>query len=203
MRRMPVILIGGIPVIGKTLLARALAVRLNFDTVSTDAIRRIIRSVTSAKKFPGVHFFVGERAELYLPKTPVPTVLKHYFAEARDVWKGIQPLIRDFEPAKQYGLIIEGVAILPEIVHRLCQPKKCPVHIKPIFLIAPDKETISRNLKKRGLWAETPELQKIELEYLWALNEKIRVTAERLGFRTVPCAPYQTLVRRVMKLLRR
>lgn len=196
MSRKPVILIGGIPVIGKTMLAFALAARMRCGALSTDTVRRIIRGVTTAKQFPGAHFFVGQRANLYLSKTPVHTILQHYHDESRDVFKALRPLINDFEPAKEYGFIIEGVAIVPRLVAAMRAS-----HRKSIFLVAKTKNEIEKNLYRRGLWAATKSLQKKELEYLWAMNEEIKQEAKRFGFPVISARPYRTLLRRVLREL--
>ena len=59
MRQPSVILIGAHPMIGKTTIARRLAARLDYGTMSTDDLGQSIRDVTTPDSHPNLHLMSG------------------------------------------------------------------------------------------------------------------------------------------------
>lgn len=64
------ILIGGPPMIGKTTIARRLAARLDYGTMSTDDLGQCIRDVTTPDSHPNLHLMSGiDHREYYVSRS--------------------------------------------------------------------------------------------------------------------------------------
>lgn len=64
------ILIGGPPMIGKTTIARRLAARLDYGTMSTDDLGQSIRAVTTPDSHPNLHLMSGiDYREYYVSRS--------------------------------------------------------------------------------------------------------------------------------------
>ncbi|HIO63385.1 MAG TPA: hypothetical protein EYN37_03990 [Dehalococcoidia bacterium] len=66
MRQPSVILIGGPPIIGETTIARRLAARLDYGTMSTDDLGQCIRDVTTPDSHPNLHLNERDRSSRIL-----------------------------------------------------------------------------------------------------------------------------------------
>ena len=70
MRQPSVILIGGPSMIGKTTIARRLAARLDYGTMSTDDLGQSIRDVTTPDSHPNLHLMSGiDHREYYVSRS--------------------------------------------------------------------------------------------------------------------------------------
>lgn len=123
-----IILIGGVPCIGKSSTAKKLSKKLNTNFISTDTIRSIMRVSSDKNKYHSLHFFDYQEAKKYLSNTSTDEVIRDYLKESEAVWKGIKRIISGYKYNK-IG-IIEGVANLPV----LCRKSRLK-NIRPIFCI--------------------------------------------------------------------
>jgi len=173
-----IILIGGSPTAGKSYTARKIAEFLRLPWISTDTIREQMRRIVRKEDFKEL-FFHGdagpERAEAYLSGNSAEDIVKHQNEESIAVWKGVKALI---ESDYVWGsFIVEGVAILPEMVAELRLEGK---EVKAVFLVDDDVERIRKTIFTRGLWDDAdkyPDSVK-EKEVEWVLAFNSYVTSE-------------------------
>jgi len=179
-----VILIGGAPCVGKSFAASALSKEFGIPWFSTDSIREFMREIASPKEYPSLFYFLDKKPEDYLATHSPLQVMEDQNKESYDVWKGAKAWINtDYD---WDSFIVEGVAILPELVARDFKDYK---GIKPVFLFNPDKEKIREVIYKRGLWAKSQEysdeVKEKEVEWVLAFNDWLKKEVEKYGFLAV------------------
>jgi len=111
-----IIFVGGPPRVGKTILARKLAKKLQCSWLSTDDLRGLVRKVG---KFPKRHpiftlIRIGEeynQKEFYEKYTPVK-IIELQNTESKVVAKIVKAFIEEISYRKR-NFIIEGVALFP------------------------------------------------------------------------------------------
>jgi len=189
-----IILIGGIPCIGKSNIALELSKKLNTNQISTDTIRLLLRTISDEKKYHSLHFFVDKEAVKYLPNTSIEQIIKDYIRESGAVWLGIKNVIKHNKYNK-IG-IIEGVAVLPI----LCKRSRLK-NVLPVFLYCSKPEIIRSNLFIRGLWGNSKKLKEYELKYLIEFNNYIIKTARKYNYKVVDVYPYKTLQKRFLDVI--
>jgi len=181
-----VILIGGSPTSGKSYTARKLAEDLKLPWISTDTIREQMRWLVRKEDYPELFhhgdpsvYAGADKAIEYFSKNTSEQIVENQNKESEDVWKGVRGLI---ESDYEWGnFIVEGVAILPELVAN--QEWKIKKDIRPFFLIDEDKERVRNTIFTRGLW-DDPEkypndIKEKELEWVFAFNEMIKLEAAK------------------------
>lgn len=161
-----IILIGGAPTTGKSTMAHQLSTRLHMPWISTDQIRRMLRSVARKEDYPKLFDAQNLTAEEFLTQYSVEEIVERKFAQAHDVWPGIYALTKDDYVWKN-GFIIEGINIIPELVHKSFATNK---KIHPLFLIDEDEDRMRDVVYTRGLWdgANTYSDDVKEKEVEWA-----------------------------------
>lgn len=179
-----IVLIGGAPTVGKSFTARRLSEELKIPWISTDTIREMMRKIVDKNKYPNLFRFEDEErsAENYLTTHTPQQIVDNQNEESLDVWKGVSALIETDYSWKNY--IIEGVAILPELVSQL-KIEGCD--IKPIFLVDSDKERTRKVIFERGLWDDADKysdsVKEIEVEWATLFNEFIRSESDKYGYK--------------------
>lgn len=186
-----IILIGGVPCIGKSTVAEKLSKELNTNLISTDTIRSLLRVFSKEDNYRSLHFFVHQEAKKYLPNTNVNGIIKDYIKESKAVWFGVKRIIK----GNRYNKIgiIEGVANLPI----LCKRSRMK-NILPIFLYFDKENIIKDNLFSRGLWGKSKKLKEYELKYLIEFNKYIIETAQKYNYDCIDVYPYKTLQKRLV-----
>ena len=190
-----IILIGGVPCIGKSTVAKNIAKKINIGYISTDTIRAILRTISNKKEYHSLHFFINQKAELYLPNTEIETIIQDYINESQAVWLGIKNIIR--RNGDDDIKIIEGVANLPV----LCKKSKLK-NIMPIFLYFDNEDIIRKNLFSRGLWGKSKKLKEYELNYLIEFNKYIIDSAKKYNYQLVNVFPYKSLQKRILDIIK-
>jgi 2-phosphoglycerate kinase len=118
-----IFLLGGPPRVGKSIISSEIQQRHPVSVVSTDSLGAVLEKVLSPESAPDLFVFdrfnkkpVVERVKLI---TKDPTELIDYVRkESHVVWKAVEAFIRR-ENDERRDLLIEGVAVLPELVSRL------------------------------------------------------------------------------------
>ena len=116
-------LLGGPPRIGKSLISNQIRQKYALNVVSTDALGAVLENVLTPEAAPDLYIFdrfnqmpMAERVRLI---TEDPAVLSEYIRrESHVVWKAVQAFIKR-EHQEGRDALIEGVAVLPELVTRL------------------------------------------------------------------------------------
>lgn len=192
-----IILIGGIPTVGKSTLARKLARQYGMDYLPVDVIAKTIASVTTKEKYPFVHYVRTQDPNFYFSAMGEDEFVNHVRGEAREIAKGIEGIIINNKALNHRGVVMEGFALLPEIVEPLQKKIACDY----IVLCARTQDDVRRGIMKRGLWATEHAAKEREIQCAWALNTYIASTAHKYGMHMVPARPHRTLLARVKRQL--
>jgi 2-phosphoglycerate kinase len=110
-----VVLIGGAPCVGKSMVARRLASRHQYGCISTDDIGKAIRAHGSTAGLAELDPMTGLDWREYFANTPVDVLLAHDLASRKRVWPALQVII---ETHASWGdpIVLEGYALWPEQV---------------------------------------------------------------------------------------
>lgn len=179
-----VILIGGAPTVGKSTLAKKIAQELGLPWISTDQIRGVLKSVADRQKYPELFHSTGLTAEEFLTQYSASEVAKMEYDQATEVWPGVRALI-DNDSDWQDGCVVEGVNIVPHLVHRDYANSDV---VKAIFVCDDDAEQIRQVVFDRGLYGAastySDSVKDTEVEWVGLFNTKIKNEADRYGY---PC----------------
>jgi 2-phosphoglycerate kinase len=118
-----IFLLGGPPRVGKSIIASEIRQKHAVSVVSTDSLGAALENVLSPAAAPDLFVFdkfnkmpMAERVKLI---TKNPTELIEYVRkESLVVWKAVEAFIRR-ENDEGRDVLIEGVAVLPELVYQL------------------------------------------------------------------------------------
>jgi 2-phosphoglycerate kinase len=132
MRYPKVIYLGGAPMLGKTTVARILACRLRYSSISTDDIGVAIGSVTMTDRYPidyREYYIVNSKEKL----------IQDVNNQHERLWPALRTLIQNHE-AWGHPVVIEGWALRPSYVHSLTGD------VSGLFLLA-DEALIERRVR--------------------------------------------------------
>jgi len=118
-----IFLLGGAPRVGKSIISSEIRKKHAVSVVSTDTLGAVLENVLSPEAAPDLFVFsrfnempVADRVKLMVND---PAELIDYVRrESRVVWKAVETFIRREEDEGRDALI-EGVAVLPELVNQL------------------------------------------------------------------------------------
>jgi len=118
-----IFLLGGAPRVGKSIISSEIRQKHAVSVVSTDTLGAVLENALSPEAAPDLFVFsrfnampVTDRAKLMVND---PAELIDYVRrESRVVWKAVESFIRREEDEGRDALI-EGVAVLPELVNQL------------------------------------------------------------------------------------
>ncbi len=140
-----IILIGGAPTVGKSTLTKKLSKHFDVPWISTDHLREILKGFLDKKTYPDL-FNDEMSAEEFFEKYSKEEIVSMENQQSKIVWKAMKNFIENSYPWKSF--IMEGVAVLPEFIHKLKTDKK----IIPIFLVDEDADRIRSVVYTRGLF---------------------------------------------------
>lgn len=192
-----IILIGGAPCAGKSFLAQKLLEKFHIPWVSTDTIREFMREVVPKDKYSVLREFDGD-VESYFKNHTAEQIFNNHHKQSIAVWDGVKAWINKNYNWKQY--VIEGVAILPELLKRDFDGDP---RIKPIFLMDNDSDRILDVIHTRGLWDEAGEypesVNEKEREWVLIFNEWMKKECEKYGYPLIEVGDRSTLLERALK----
>jgi 2-phosphoglycerate kinase len=118
-----IFLLGGAPRVGKSIIAAELRRRYALSVVSTDTLGAVLESVLSPEAAPDLFVFsrfnempAAERVQLMVND---PAALVAYVRrESGVIWPAVEAFMRR-ETEEGRDVLIEGAAVLPELVHQL------------------------------------------------------------------------------------
>lgn len=168
-----VILIGGAPGVGKSMLARKIALARGVNWISTDQIRIIMQKATSIDANPDL--FV----EANIAKSPSESVVLEV-KKAEAVWKGVAEFIENNNPWE--GCVIEGTAILPHLVAKNLNDRQ---DVLSIFIVQSEesiRQVISERSTNTWINTKTLEQQKKKAKLTILLNNTVKQDAIDHGF---------------------
>ena len=199
-----IILIGGSPTAGKSYTARKVAESLKLPWISTDTIREQMRKIVREKDFPNLFIHSEATPDMavdFLSKKSAKEIVKHQNDESLDVWKGVSALIKtDYVWG---NFIIEGVAVLPNLVKKLSVKNK---EIKVVFLVDDDVERVRKIIFTRGLWDDaekyTDSVKEKEVEWVIEFNNYIIKESKKYGFPVVKIGDRKNYIDKIKELIK-
>jgi 2-phosphoglycerate kinase len=118
-----IFLLGGPPRVGKSIIANEIRQRHAVSVVSTDSLGAVLENILSPESTPDLFVFdkfnkmhMAERVNL-ITKDPAK-LIDYVRKESHVVWKAIDVFIRR-ENGEGRDVLIEGVAVLPELMSQL------------------------------------------------------------------------------------
>ena len=116
-------LLGGPPRVGKSIISKVITAKHGINVVSTDSLGAVLESVLNPEVEPGLFVFNRfnemtsvDRMNLMVENTA--ELVGYVIEEGCAVWKAVNPFIlRESEEGRD--VVLEGVAILPELVSQL------------------------------------------------------------------------------------
>lgn len=121
--RYMIFLLGGPPKVGKSIIANAIRQKHALSVVSTDTLGAVLENVLSPESAPDLFVFskfnnllMAERIQL-ITRNPAE-LIEYVRKESHVVWKAVETFMSR-ENDEGRDVLIEGVAILPELVSQL------------------------------------------------------------------------------------
>jgi len=118
-----IFLLGGPPRVGKSIISSEIQQKRAVSVVSTDTLGAVLENVLSPEGAPDLFVFgkfnemsMAERVKLIM-KDPAE-LIDYVRKESHVVWKAVEAFIRR-ENDEGRDILIEGVAILPELISHL------------------------------------------------------------------------------------
>jgi len=118
-----IFLLGGPPRVGKSIISSEIRQKYAVSVVSTDTLCAVLENVMSSEAAPDLFVFnkfyempIAERVKLMM--TDPAELIDYVRRESHVVWKAVEAFIRR-ENDEGRDALIEGVAVLPELVSHL------------------------------------------------------------------------------------
>ena len=116
-------LLGGPPRVGKSIISKTITNKYSINVVSTDSLGAVLENVLDPELEPGLFIVnrfnemcVEDRINLMVKNTTER--INYQIEENRAVWKAVMPFVQR-ERDEGRDVVVEGVAILPELVSQL------------------------------------------------------------------------------------
>jgi len=115
--------VGGPPRVGKSIIARAVARQHGISAVSTDSLGAVLETVLDSEAEPGLFAVskfneMAESDRIRLMEENPARRIEYQIKESEAVWRAVEPFVSR-EQDEGRDLVVEGVAVLPELVARL------------------------------------------------------------------------------------
>ena len=182
-----IFLIGGPPRVGKSMISREIRQKHAVSVVSTDTLSAVLENVLSLEAAPDLFVFgkfneipMAERVKLIMkdPAGLIDDVRK----ESRVIWKAVVAFIRK-ENDEGRDVLIEGVAVLPELMSQLDDiPHR-------VVFIGNQGENNKENIKKSADENEHDWMRGVSDQYIGAyamfvkrMSAYIEQEAKKYGF---------------------
>ena len=182
-----IFLLDGPPRVGKSIISSEIRQKHAVSVFSTDTLGAVLENVLSPEVAPDLFVFskfneipVPERVKLMMkdPAELIDCVRK----ESHVVWKGVEAFIRR-ENNEGRDLLIEGVAVLPEL---MCQLEDIPYRV---VFIGNQGENHKENIKKSAEENEHDWMRGVSDQYIGAyamfvklMSAFIEQEAKKYGF---------------------
>ncbi len=203
-----IFLLGGPPRVGKSIISSEIRQKHAVSVVSTDTLGAVLETVLSPESAPDLFVFdkfnkmpMAERVKLI---TNDPAELIDYVRkESHVVWKAVDAFIRR-ENDEGRDALIEGVAVLPELVIRL---ENIPHRV---VFIGNQGENHKENIKKSAEENEHDWMRAVSDQYISAfamfvkrMGAYIEQEAKKYGFEYIEMdkALFGNVTEKVMKSL--
>ncbi len=148
-----IVLLAGVPGIGKSTIASQLSQRLEIShIIGTDMIRQVLRQTISSKLIPELHSSSYEAYKMLKPK--INPILRQsivgYEEQSRHVIVGVESAIQTALYSRENS-IIEGVHLAPNMLNPTILAE---AHVILILLYLEEEEEHKRRIQARGTEVE-------------------------------------------------
>ena len=182
-----IFLLGGPPRVGKSIISNEIRQKHAVSVVSTDTLGAVLENVLSPETVPDLFVFdkfnkmsLAERVKL-ITETPAE-LIDYVRKESHVVWKAVEAFIRR-ENDEGRDALIEGVAVLPELMSQLDDiPHR-------VVFIGNQGENHKENIKKSAEENEHDWLRGVTDQYIGAyavfvklMSAYIEQEAKKHGF---------------------
>ncbi len=176
-----IILIGGMPTAGKSTVARAIARHFDLPWISTDQICVVMQSVADPKQYPKLFYPEDATPEEFLKDHTDEYIMNLEYSQDHEIWRGVQAFI-DKDSTWRNGCVIEGVAILPELVASTYSDNP---DVKAVFLTDSNHERTRNIVFTRGVWTDADQysdsVKEKEIDWIRLFDQKIREDAGKFN----------------------
>jgi 2-phosphoglycerate kinase len=203
-----ILLLGGPPRVGKSIISSEIRQKYAVSVVSTDTLSAVLENVLSPETAPDLFVFskfnempMTERAKLMM--TDPAELIDYVRRESHVAWKAVEAFIRR-ENDEGRNALIEGVAILPELVSQLED-----IPHRAVF-IGNQGENHKENIKKSVEENEHDWMRGVSDQYIGAfamfvqrMSAYVEQEAKKYGFEYIEMAsePFGDVTEKVMKSL--
>jgi 2-phosphoglycerate kinase len=203
-----IFLLGGPPRVGKSIISSEIRQKHAVSVVSTDTLGTVLEKVLSPEAAPDLFVFskfnempMAERVKLMMTE---PAVLTDYVRrESHVVWKAVEAFVRrEYDEGRD--ALIEGVAVLPELVSQLED-----ISHRVVF-IGNQGENHKENIRKSAEENEHDWMRNVSEQYIGAfavfvqrMSAYIEQEARKYGFEYIEMGtePFRDVAEEVMKSL--
>jgi len=159
-------LLGGPPRVGKSIISKTITEKHGINVVSTDSLGAVLENVLDPEVEPGLFIVTKfnrmtevDRIDLMVANTTER--INYQLEEGFAVWKAIKPFVlRERDEGRD--VVVEGVAVLPELVHQLKN-----VDYRVVFIGNQENEHLE-NIKKSAMENEHDWMRHASDEYIAA-----------------------------------
>ena len=204
-----IFLLGGPPRVGKSIISNEIRQKHAVSVISTDTLGAVLENVLSPELAPDLFVFgkfnkmpIAERVKLITTKNPAE-LIDYVRKESHVVWKAVDAFIRR-ENDEGRDALIEGVAVLPELVSRLDNfPHR-------VVFIGNQGENHKENIKKSAEVNERDWMRDVSDQYISAfamfvkrMSAYIEQEAKKYGFEYIEMNNelFENVTEKVMKSL--
>jgi len=190
------IFIGGASASGKTTLAKKLGKHLGLPWLSVDYIHDMARSIGNKEATPEALAIREETAEEFYDNRTTADVVQSEITISHEMWPAIKSLVD-----AGYEGVIEGVAVIPELVHSL----ETDAEVTTLYITNEDAGAILRIAIERGIWDAAhmyPDTVKPrEVEFALGYNQYLKEEAKKYGYPLVPVKRTDDDLEQVLQVL--
>jgi 2-phosphoglycerate kinase len=184
------VFVGGAPGVGKTTVARGLAVRLDMGLTHVDDFFMVLERMTDPERFPPVHEWrLHPERVLALDETGM---IEHTREVSAIVAEAITPVIAD---RLEYRVrsVFEGDFVQPVFAaSERFEDVAADGRVRSVFL-HDTLDQFAANIRARE-----GEDQPRRAAISWSYSEWLRSECERLGVASIPARPWETAVDRAL-----
>jgi 2-phosphoglycerate kinase len=185
-----IFLLGGPPRVGKSIISSEIRQKRAVSVVSTDTLGAVLENVLSPEAAPDLYMFgkfhempMAERVKL-ITKDPAE-LIDYVKKESYVVWKAVEAFIRR-ENDEGRDILIEGVAILPELMSQI---EDIPHRV---VFIGNQGEHLKENIKKSAEENEYDWMRDVSDQYIGAfakfvnrMSSYIEQETKKYGFKYI------------------
>lgn len=189
-----VLLIGGSSGVGKTVVARELAMKLSLSLLLVDDVRLALQQATNDETHPDLHIFLKYQREQWMNSESIVT---DWLAVGNAMMKPLQAIINHHLIVPDVGpIILEGDGILPTVSRSFTASKD----VRAVFIVEAEETRLLYNLQSRGRGFN--ELDPVEQEGFahasWLYGQWFSQEAKTLGLPVLDAQPQETLLKRLL-----